>query len=430
MIIYITFPSYYINSQKEKICRSADIMVEYLKGKSEADITEILIAYSKNINITAHLKKDVANGKLPLVHDLTIDERDHAGYIIVEERIIRTKEDKAVTVQFVVGSNLLQDAIDITLLYLPFTLISTLIFSIIFSHFYSKKLVTPLLHIAKITKKMENMEYDAKFNEDNKDELGEVGFQINKVYKNLLSTIDELEKTNENLLNLQEQKVAFLRGVSHEFKTPLTSVRILLESMKCNVGKYRDHTTYLEKSIRQIDNLNELLKNILESSKFEEWTEDKEKLYLKENLEQIIKRYRELYVVKNIVIHNEVFDDIVVVMNFHALEKILSNVISNAIKYSNKNTEVSIYVENSCVIIDNECDPLNEKELENLFNIFYHSQVVNKLQEGTGVGLYIVKNILESYQMEYSFMPFEKGMRFKINLEGVLDNTHDTDQSI
>ena len=106
-----------------------------------------------------------------------------------------------------------------------------------------------------------------------------------------------------------------------------------------------------------------------------------------------------------------------VVMSLKALDKVLTNLISNAIKYSDKNGRVIISEQDGYLSIKNTCQPLNQEELNHLFDIFYHSQVVTDKSEGSGLGLYIVNNILESYQMSYSFLPYEQGMEFKICLQ-------------
>lgn len=264
---------------------------------------------------------------------------------------------------------------------------------------------------------MQNMELDARFDEGNKGELGEVGSQINKVYSKLLTTINDLEIKNKNIIELQEQKVAFLRAASHELKTPLTGIRIILENMKYNVGVYKDHNKYLSETILKIDSLSMLLGEILESSKFQEWTENKQILNIKNAVEIMIDRYREMYLVKNIKINNGVKDTTTILMSKQALDKVLSNVVSNAIKYSSEDSSIQIYDDEEYLYIDNPCKPLSEEAQKNLFKIFYHTQVINKPQNGTGLGLYIVKNILESYDLEYSFKPYEQGMRFKIRID-------------
>lgn len=416
-VIYFTFPVFYVENQRAKIVESANVMVEYLDDQESKDIPMLLEAYAKNIGITAHLKSDVENGAFPLLHDLDIQVENSSNYIIIEERTITTKDGKTMDVQFISGTNMLQDAIDIALLYLPFTFIAAFFFALIFSYVYSKRLLKPLFYIEEVTKRMENMELDAKFNEDNKDELGKVGAQINKVYSTLLVTIDELEGRNKEILRMQEQKISFLRGASHELKTPLASIRIILENMKYNVGKYKNHDKYLEETINKVDELNILLRDILMSSKFEEWTENKEEMSLRNKVSELAGNYEELAMRKKIKIINSVPEGVTILMSRQAIDKVLSNIISNAVKYSPENEYIHVSIEDDYFIVENKCSPLSQEQLNNLFKIFYHAQVVGKKNDGTGLGLYIVKNILDSYQMKYSFEPYDEGMKFKIKIK-------------
>lgn len=416
-IVYFTFPIFYAENQRNKINESADILIKYLEEKNSDEIPLLLESYSKNLRISVHLKEETPKDDSQIVKDLNINKNNESTYIIIEERTLKTKDNKNLSVQFISGTNLIDEAIDIVLVYLPYTLVLTLIFSFIFSYVYSKRLAEPLLYISKVTKKMQNMELDARFDEGNKGELGEVGSQINKVYSKLLTTINDLEIKNKNIIELQEQKVAFLRAASHELKTPLTGIRIILENMKYNVGVYKDHNKYLSETILKIDSLSILLGEILESSKVQEWTENKQILNIKNAVEIMIDRYREMYLVKNIKINNGVKDTTTILMSKQALDKVLSNVVSNAIKYSSEDSSIQIYDDEEYLYIDNPCKPLSEEAQKNLFKIFYHTQMINKPQNGTGLGLYIVKNILESYDLEYSFKPYEQGMRFKIRID-------------
>ena len=416
-IVYFTFPVFYAENQRNKINESADILIKYLEEKNSNVIPLLLESYSKNLRISVHLKEEMHKDNSQIIKDLNINKNNESTYIIIEERTLKTKDNKNLSLQFISGTNLIDEAIDIALIYLPYTLVTTLIFSFIFSYIYSKKLAEPLQYISKITKKMQNMELDAKFDEGNKGELGEVGSQINKVYNKLLTTINDLEIKNKNIIELQEQKVAFLRAASHELKTPLTGIRIILENMKYNVGVYKDHNKYLSETILKIDSLSMLLGEILESSKFQEWTENKQILNIRNSVDIMIDRYREMYLVKNININNNVKDTTTILMSKQALDKVLSNMVSNAIKYSPEDSNIQIYDDEEYFYIDNPCKPLSKEAQNNLFKIFYHTQVINKPQNGAGLGLYIVKNILESYDLEYSFKPYEQGMRFKIRID-------------
>lgn len=414
--IYLTFPFYYIQLEGEKFNESARVFTEYLKTKTADEIPSLLQSYSKSLTISAHLKRDILDKRLPLVHDLDIKDGELSNYIVMLDMPVSTADGKQVTVQFVQGVDIYKEAKNILLLYLPYTFLVTIAFSFVFSYFYTKRLLNPLFYISEVTSKMQDLDDNIRFDESRKDEVGEVGKQINGVYEHLLKVIHELENRNEQIVKLQNQKVSFVRGASHELKTPLATLRIILENMQYNVGDYRDHAKYLEKSIDKIDQMSFLLEEVLESSKFQEWTECSEILMVNTVLTDVLSRYQELAFSKNLVIDNQLTTDTKVRMSLKALDKVLTNLISNAIKYSDQSGIVTISEQDGYLSIRNTCAPLNQEELEHLFDIFYHSQIVTDRETGSGLGLYIVKNILESHRMSYSFLSYEQGMEFKICL--------------
>lgn len=414
--IYLTFPFYYIQLEGEKFNESARVFTEYLKTKTADEIPSLLQSYSKSLTISAHLKRDILDKRLPLVHDLDIKDGELSNYIVMLDKPVNTADGKQVTVQFVQGVDIYKEAKNILLLYLPYTFLVTIAFSFVFSYFYTKRLLNPLFYISEVTSKMQDLDDNIRFDESRKDEVGEVGKQINGVYEHLLKVIHELENRNEQIVKLQNQKVSFVRGASHELKTPLATLRIILENMQYNVGDYKDHPKYLEKSIDKIDQMSFLLEEVLESSKFQEWTECSEILMVNTVLTDVLSRYQELVFSKNLVIDNQLTTDTKVRMSLKALDKVLTNLISNAIKYSDQSGIVTISEQDGYLSIRNTCAPLNQEELEHLFDIFYHSQIVTDRETGSGLGLYIVKNILESHRMSYSFLPYEQGMEFKICL--------------
>ncbi|CEX57080.1 two-component system sensor histidine kinase HK06 [Streptococcus pneumoniae] len=389
--IYLTFPFYYIQLEGEKFNESARVFTEYLKTKTSDEIPSLLQSYSKSLTISAHLKRDIVDKRLPLVHDLDIKDGKLSNYIVMLDMSVSTADGKQVTVQFVHGVDVYKEAKNILLLYLPYTFLVTIAFSFVFSYFYTKRLLNPLFYISEVTSKMQDLDDNIRFDESRKDEVGEVGKQINGMYEHLLKVI-------------------------HELKTPLASLRIILENMQHNIGDYKDHPKYIAKSINKIDQMSHLLEEVLESSKFQEWTECRETLTVKPVLVDILSRYQELAHSIGVTIENQLTDATRVVMSLRALDKVLTNLISNAIKYSDKNGRVIISEQDGYLSIKNTCAPLSDQELEHLFDIFYHSQIVTDKDESSGLGLYIVNNILESYQMDYSFLPYEHGMEFKISL--------------
>ena len=100
------------------------------------------------------------------------------------------------------------------------------------------------------------------------------------------------------------------------------------------------------------------------------------------------------------------------------LKKALSNIISNAVNYTDNGKNINIYFENNSLIIENECEPISKNHLEHIFDAFYRAEFDrNKNSGGNGLGLYIVKQILNSLDINYSFDSMENGMKFKITFK-------------
>ena len=106
-----------------------------------------------------------------------------------------------------------------------------------------------------VTGEMEDMSRDAFYPIAGSDEINILGARINALYTSLLSTIDALEEENIHISNMEKERVLFMRAASHELKTPLTNLRVVLENMLLKIGPYKDHDRYLEESIAVVDKL-------------------------------------------------------------------------------------------------------------------------------------------------------------------------------
>ena len=234
------------------------------------------------------------------------------------------------------------------------------------------------------------------------------------LYIRLLGVIDDLDKKNKEIIELEKMKVEFLRSTSHELKTPLASLRIILENMKYNVGKYKDRDKYLSVSIETIDKLTKMTVEILKVSSFQELKDDKELLNINQEVKTILEDYMVLSNNKNIEINN-FLDEEEIYMSKLALRKVLANLVSNAVKYSYANGKINIGVKNNYFFIENSCEPLNEKQIKESFDLF--SGVEDK--SSNGLGLFIVKNILLNYGINYKFEKSDIGMIFYFKLPNI-----------
>ena len=261
---------------------------------------------------------------------------------------------------------------------------------------------------------MMKLEKDALLKVKSYDEIGSLKNQINTLYIRLLGVIDDLDKKNKEIIELEKMKVEFLRSTSHELKTPLASLRIILENMKYNVGKYKDRDKYLSVSIETIDKLTKMTVEILKVSSFQELKDDKELLNINQEVKTILEDYMVLSNNKNIEINN-FLDEEEIYMSKLALRKVLANLVSNAVKYSYANGKINIGVKDNYFFIENSCEPLNEKQIKESFDLF--SGVEDK--SSNGLGLFIVKNILLNYGINYKFEKSDIGMIFYFKLPNI-----------
>lgn len=124
---------------------------------------------------------------------------------------------------------------------------------------------------------------------DSKDEIGNLKEQINSLYQHLLTVIADLHEKNEAILQLEKMKVEFLRGASHELKTPLASLKILIENMRENIGRYKDRDQYLGVALGIVDELNHHVLQILSLSSVQELRDDRETIDLLQMTQNLVK---------------------------------------------------------------------------------------------------------------------------------------------
>ena len=414
LLIYFIFPITYLENRKDSIKNTADILAESIDGLDKSFINKYLELFSKNNEVKVFIKNGAIDNEVNLENKIDINLDSENNSVIIEERSVKTREDENLVLYFVTSKDMKREAKNISLSFLPYTLIVSFIFSIAISYFYTKIIVSPIVEITKVTNNMMKLEKDALLKVKSYDEIGSLKNQINTLYIKLLGVIDDLDKKNKEIIELEKMKVEFLRSTSHELKTPLASLRIILENMKYNVGKYKDRDKYLSVSIETIDKLTKMTVEILKVSSFQELKDDKELLNINQEVKTILEDYMVLSNNKNIEINN-FLDEEEIYMSKLALRKVLANLVSNAVKYSYANGKINIGVKNNYFFIENSCEPLNEKQIKESFDLF--SGVEDK--SSNGLGLFIVKNILLNYGINYKFEKSDIGMIFYFKLPNI-----------
>ena len=399
--VYFIFPSTYIESQRQTILKKSQVLADSFQGQEVGTIETVIALYSKTNDIKVYIKGKEKQNSLEVKDDLLLNPSSQNNSLVIEERKIQTKEGQDLTLQFLATVDSQKEARDISLGFLPYTLLASFVLSLIASYLYARMISAPILEIKRMTKRMKRLDRTASLPIDSQDEIGVLKQHINDLYHHLLEVIDNLEQQKQENLKLEQIKVEFLRGASHELKTPLASLKIILENMRDNIGRYKDRDRYLSVSLDIVDEMNQIVLEILSLSSVQELGDDKEWIQLDDVVNRILTQNQVLVETRSLSIDNYL-PATSIFMNLAILKLVLSNIISNAVKHSDEGGVVRIGLENggSDFVIEN-----TSVSKENI------STKAQSKKEG-GLGLFVVKYLLEHEELSYRFEESSTGRRF------------------
>ncbi|MGE7625291.1 HAMP domain-containing sensor histidine kinase [Viridibacillus sp. NPDC096237] len=325
----------------------------------------------------------------------------------------------------------INEASQVLALFLPYISIIVIVIGLGSAYLYSRFITKPLIYINQGAQKMANLDFSEKIEVRSNDELAELSNSLNDMSVNLQHTMHDLKKANQQLKSdiekerkIEQKRREFFSIVAHELKTPLTVMKGYLEGMIYNIGPYQNRDQYLKKNHQIIESMEQLVREILSMSKLEQHTF---KLQLEEvNLSELINTItkdleffasqKDIQMIKQIGSHHLVYTDRVL------LEKACKNIVHNAIMYSPHGEEVYITLtadsqQHIQVKVINTGVKIKEEDLQQIFEPFYRIEKSrNRNTGGSGLGLYIVKQVFETLSITYSFNNTEQGVQFLVTI--------------
>ena len=429
-LVYTLMPQFYLQQKEREAADNLTALVAELRGKSTEEMRRISqeFAQVKNVNIT-----------------LTIDGRDQyfQGFqsinIVtdsgksVDTSVVRIADGQTVDPRSVIlqqgsvansqGQTLLADVAPVTqaklatLHVLPYTMLGSLLVALIFSYIYSRFVTRPIRQMAAVTTTMQRLEKGAHYPVNSHDEIGVLGRNINELYQNLWQTIRSLEHENKRITQLEKEKIAFLRAASHELKTPLAALRIMLENMQLNIGEYKNHDQYLAESVAQVDRLAAMVNDVLRSGSVAEQALRQEKrLRIDKLVAEVIDDYVLLAKTRGMTFAVDAHPT-TIRANRDMIRHVISNLVSNAVRHGDAGSMITITCDQHELAIENACKPLTKQQLQHVFDPFYRANTQAKqTPNNSGIGLYTVKILLDAKGLDYDFTPHGRGMRFIVKL--------------
>lgn len=242
-----------------------------------------------------------------------------------------------------------------------------------------------------------------------------------------IKALDELKEKNLLLQRdimrekQMEQQLDFFSAVSHELKTPVTVLKGQLQGMLYRVGGYKDRDKYLRRSYEVVNSMDDMIKEILSVARIKSsgFALSRVTIALDKIVQGVIHNLEDIAINKGLQLHIELLEQAGVTVDKALFEKVISNLIGNAIKYTPDNGSVwiRIFREGGNIIfsVENESENIPEAEIPQLFDAFYRrDKSRSRKTGGSGLGLYIVKMILELHGFAYQFYNTEHGVAIKI----------------
>ena len=292
---------------------------------------------------------------------------------------------------------------------LPILSVAILLVSVIVAFFYTWYMTKPIKKISKLSKQMADMDFSGLCPTNRTDEIGVLSHSLNDLSKKLAAALSELQEANQKLQadidmerRLEKQRVEFFAAASHELKTPITIIKGQLQGMLYQVGRYKDRETYLAQSLEITDTLGKMVQELLTISRLDTpgYTCKKSNLNLSNFIIDRITVFEDLFMQKDLTVEQSISPEIYILGDMQLLQKALDNLLGNAAAYSGAGNQILIKLwketETTTLTIENTGAHIPDEAISKLFEPFYRvDQSRNRQTGGTGLGLYIVKTILD-----------------------------------
>lgn len=304
----------------------------------------------------------------------------------------------------------------------------SIIISLIPMMFLIRSFTLPIKKLSDIAKNMANLNFDKKYMGHQENEIGELGISINIMSEKLETTIRELKNDLIEKESLDRRRREFLSNVSHELKTPIALIEAYAEGLNENTAMDEaDRAYYCEVILDEADKMSNIIQKLMSLMRLESGddTVDFSDYNINEQISRIISEQKVIYAGDDkLEIDFNPTSDYLVTADEFLIDEVLTNYLTNAIKYKFGDMPIKIYVTElgsdkiQVNVFNATAEPFSEEELLKIWDRFYMADKARTYASGSrGLGLSIVSAIMKAHNCEYGVQNENNGAVFWFTLQ-------------
>ena len=363
----------------------------------------------------------------------TIDSTTNINYIMLTSKL-----DNGYKLYIRMPITSIEESVKISNKFLYIIAMFVILFGGIVLSIVSKRFSKPIEELENIAKKMSNLDFTQKYNPSQADdEVDRLGKSINAMSTKLETTIDQLRNTNielerdiEEKSQIDEMRKSFISDVSHELKTPIALIQGYSEGLIENVNSDEESRKfYAEVILDEATKMDRLVKQLLELMKLEygRMEFNNTEFNVVELEKEILRKSKVMMEKENVEFEFEENEPINVLADDFYIDQVITNYVTNAIKYSTpingvKKLKITNIIDKERgkvrVVVFNTSEGLSDEEMMRIWNRFYKSdESRNRSKGGNGIGLSLVKAIMNNYGNAYGAKNVAGGIEFFFELD-------------
>ncbi len=458
--VWFLEPYYIHNKKAEFVQMYEDLKTAVESGSIEENATQGVLRSTAEKNSISFLIVDSENTRmLTNVQDMEMLQNQLVGYLLgqtqKDSQILESTEDYQLTQskdpwnateyiemwgsfddgsRFLLRSPLesIQESVKLSNRFLLVIGCAMAVICAALVWYFSEKFAKPVRELAELSKRMADLDFEVKYTSGGENEIGELGENFNRMSEKLEQTISELKGANNSLQKdierkekLEQMRSEFMGNVSHELKTPISLIQGYAEGLKEGVKDDPENRDfYCDVIIDEAAKMNRMVKNLMALNELEFGDEEVEfeRFDLAAVISGVLQSMEILAQQKQAKVIFRQKEPVYVWADEFKTEQVVRNYVSNAYNHldGERVVEVKLQAEDGKVraSVFNTGLPIPEEALAHIWDKFYKVDKAHTREYGgNGIGLSIVKAIMETFHQEYGVRNYDNGVEFWFELD-------------